>query len=686
MFILINAFAVLYLAALWLAGKTAIDWPAALLGLGLLFGVLPYNVTRLFKLKLATITEYAGFSLLFFFFVYTPLLFLVNYFAHVPLTILLIVITYVITAVLAAGAMAWRKESFTSTLPFSRSALGSMLRDNWPFLLVVAMFIVIHVINFWFYRFIPEWDGYTDLKKINETLASGFITVEYRSFFNMAMSLIARATQLNPYDVFIFVMVALQSTVLMVLNQLLREYKIRDHGLRLIVLLGVLGIPVLALETDMTRPQNVVLIGLPLYVFFLYRALKEKAVVYWVLTSLIALAGINYHEFFLFVFVAHAGWLLWLLFDRFYRRAQDTRDRAIFGLIIALGVCLVTRSKAIMALLGTVGIIFKNISHVSAWRIWFLGSYNTDGANLDLGWAGLSGAIKYYAYYLSPIAGIWLVVFIAFLIWQRPKLIKDTLIRAILPLLVLFIAFAEILPRLNFVLLPERFWVLISLLLAFAAIPLSQLVLENKSAALKKTIVIGLLLAIGVGIGGSLYIASSKKALTTQEEYQAVDWIKANTPADAVFISQAANGPMVEYFAQRKIVSPNEEFFMSPTVESAELDERLQSMEKSLNETQYEILVEVNHYLQGRASLNSLNMTLHELDSPLQQEKKEINKLEKLLAAPKYILYSTNKFKGIYAQRNWWLLANYYGAHVEKFTAQYPVVYDRDGVTIWEVK
>ena len=65
---------------------------------------------------------------------------------------------------------------------------------------------------------------------------------------------------------------------------------------------------------------------------------------------------------------------------------------------------------------------------------------------------------------------------------------------------------------------------------------------------------------------------------------------------------------------------------------------------------------------------------------------KEIQELKRISDQPRYILYSFDKFDTLYSQREWWMLANAYGANIEKFNQAYPLVYHDDGVYIWKVR
>ena len=186
-----------------------------------------------------------------------------------------------------------------------------------------------------------------------------------------------------------------------------------------------------------------------------------------------------------------------------------------------------------------------------------------------------------------------------------------------------------------------------------------------------------------IGISASVYVAWQKKSLVTGNEFKAVEWIRNNTPADSVFITQGGNGQMVNYFAGRKSYIPNSDYFLSDK------------------------LLDVNSlYLNYELEILNLDKTVAEYLRNFDYKNTEISELNKFIAlkrgaylsllknkeiqadlsnSPKYILYSFDKFNNLYTEREWWMKSNYFGAKLDKFNSL-PLVYNVDGVKIWKLK
>jgi hypothetical protein len=525
----------------------------------------------------------------------------------------------------------------------------------------LLLFATLHLIYFYFYQFLPEWDGYTDILSIEKNLETATFQQSYRAFFQASASILSSLLVITPYNLFLYFFIPLQITPLLVLYRLFQRYTFSHTLWQAILYISFISIPVVAMEIGMVRPQNILIIFVPIIFYLLLVWEKEKDHLFLLLLLLILISGLRYHEFFWFFLIATPA-----LFSLHLYEKRAFLKKPLILILVTLGTILFLTFLFLASnTLRTFAMkVLLDVSDITHWRWWFLNNYNNSAqANTEVGWSGLIGTIQYYGYYLSPI----IAALVFFLATQWKKLTsshylsqKSTLYFG--ALLCIWITFAEILPRLNSPFIPERYWLFFCLTLFFF---FTSFLLHHKEIALDKTLLIILLLACFFGISASVYIAYTKKSLTTKEEYQAALWIKNTLPKDAIIISQPGNGPLIRNFANKEIFIPKEDFFLaeryiSPGEKMA--PERLSRMIESL---------EKQPSLQNKYTIVQI--------------KRVVAEQEKFSKRPLYILYSNQKFSTIYSKRGWYLNQNFYQARLEKFDAHLERVYDQNGIILWKI-
>ncbi len=652
-------------------------------GLSYLLLVIPFTLLQLLKnTRLSLIEQYFA-CLVVFFFVYVPAFFFLNEWFGIriaPSNILLANIGIFITVLIL--------KKFDSGTPIAVSFNGIFQMERILPVAALFFFIMIHAVNFSLYVFMPEWDGYADLEKISRTIETGSVVQGYRGFFYTATAILSAFARIAPYDLFTIVFIGLQATLILVLYRLIQLSDIRHSLLAASLYLLPLSIPVLNMEIDMTRPQNIVIIFLPIFLYFLSRFIEEKQPVFLVFTSLIAVFGANYHEFFIFLILTYSIWLIFTVLRKVF--SETGKDRTIHTLILA---CIALAGAAAWQSAGflryttsTLQKIISQVADISEWKLWFLDQYASDGAVLQMGWAGLEGAAKYYAYYLSPAAALLLGILAVLLFTKNgDEIAKNALIKASLPLVIIFLLFSEVLPRLNYLYLPERFWLLIDIGLVLLAVPLASHIAARFERMINLFCVALVFFSL-IGLSGSFYVASGKKALTSPDEYQAALWIRDNTPPDALFITQAANGIMVEFFAKRKTLPTDPEYFLSEHLLEQNPEAEIIKLRSKLNHELSETDTLVEEYTSNRIGFIEFADRIQEKKALLKSARKEIEGWEKVIGQSRYIVYSLDKFDTIYREREWWMRANAYGADFEKFNRAYLLVYAKNGVYIWKVR
>ena len=673
----------IYLLALSIGNIPGADIVLSIVGVFSLFVATPMAFFQIFRLPSFSIIEKYFAYLVFYFFLYAPLFFFLNQLVGIKISIENILI---INLAIFACALIATKLKCGDEIVIHRNQI--LDKKNSVLFGALIAFLLLHVINYHFYGFMPEWDGYTDLIKLEKGLADQNIAQGYRGFFYSSVGIFATFTGIQLYTIFTFIFIALHTSILLVLSRLIHHFEIKKKSTEAIIYLLALSVPVINMEIDMTRPQNSVIIFLPILIYFIYRFFTEKKRVFIILSAIIALGGINYHEFFIFPLLTYSGWIALVFLRRAFSPNESREQRIIAALVVlcfGLAGILITREIGILqGVIATMRNIIIHIADISAWRLWFIGSYSSSGADLEMGWPGITGAGKYYGYYLSPALFLVMIAFAVGLV-KKLTFTKNSLAQIILPFFLVLFAFAEILPRLNHLYLPERFWLLIDTLLILVSVPLLKYITEIHSKHLRWILLSFITICI-VGLSGSFYIAKNKKALTSNMEYQATVWIQENTSKDSSFITQAANFPMIAFFAERKIIQIKSEYFLSKELleqnPKLEIDKLNQDIEVQIAE----INSLVKQYTENKISFPEFADKIQEQKSILRKIEKEINSLKILVNQPKYILYSFNKFDTIYKDRAWWMTANAYGANLEKFNKAYSLVYDKGGVYIWKVR
>ena len=677
------AFAILYGIAFLIDQKTGSAILKNIIGTIYLLFVIPFTVLQTINIRDRSKIETYFLMLVFFFSVYVPLYYFLNRYLAFAISIQNIVIVNTCIFIASLITISIRR------LPIRNYSIPSIrfakIKQEAFVIGALLAYAGLHTLNYHFYGFIPEWDSYGDLIRINQGLETGFIQQNYRGFFATSAQIVSVFSGINPYSVFSVIFIALQSTLILSIRVILGRYAIQAKSLEVLAYIAALSIPVINMEIDMVRPQNVFIILFPIFLIFASRFLAEKHIPSAIAAVIITTAGINYHEFFIFPFFISLGWIGFVIMRKTYQ-TQNKKDKTIFALILALCFLLIViLSKEIPFISGTIAIAEKiatQILDISSWRPWFLGRYASDGEALQMGWPGFGGALKYYAYYLSPFLAAILGTLV-FLAIKSASFRRDPLIQISIPFLIVFLLFSEIFPRLNYLYLPERFWLLTDIVLVLTAVPILRSLTRNKQGIL---FVVLLFVFCAIGLGGSIYVTKNKSSLTSPREYSAALWIRTNTPDTSVFISQSANGPMIKFFAERTMIPIEPEYFLSEKIIEQSPENEIKKLQDSLDKEYKKVSRLTEKFTSNEISFFDFSDSIQERKIAIKKKNEVIKQWTNAINQPKYIVYSYDKFDTIYNEREWWRRANFYGADIEKFNRTYPLVYHDSGVYIWKVR
>ncbi len=650
----------------------SITFPIQTLGFFLLLYIFPSLLKSFFSFPKHSLLDSLLFNISIYFTIGVPLYYLLNKIGYRidDWQIFGLILFLIVTVCLHT------KEPVT----LSSSESREWIKRNWLLLVALALFAGIHILNFHFYQFIPEGDGYLDMVKIDDTIKAGFISIEYRSLFILSLSLLSDFSHITSYALFSYWLIIVEAALIIALYQFSR----RRIGINVfqigITLLMSLSIPVLNMEIDYVRPQSLLIILLPIYLYFFSIALENRNLINWIIVSLIPLIGIGYHQFFLFICLSHFVAIIMIIRKRNAKENIQQKMVYIFSTLFLLSFfiniyLLFLRSTPFIQetsyYLNTIIATIRDFH----WHWWFLNNYPAEAQPVPMGWKGIDGAAKFYAYYLSPVIFGTIIALLYIFILKKFRL-KNPFILYTLILIILFFSFAEVLPRLNRPLIPERFWLPLDILLLFYSVFLWK---ELKGLNKAKVFSVILILFSVIGLSGSFYVAKWKSnAIISLNDIAAINWIKQHTDKKAIFITQASNDALFAYYLNKPILTniPAQNWIKSNFREYL----RIANNEEQTNREMISCPPEMD-IRQGEECIKKIEMFL---DSRPDQNLNFIP--EKLLKLPIYVYYSEDRFKTIFAQREWWRIKNYADINFEDLNSLYVPVYNSGGVYIWEVK
>lgn len=549
----------------------------------------------------------------------------------------------------------------------------------------LGIFSLVMLISFVVYPYIPEADPYTYLIKIREIFQTHLMPDnESRPLFLSFSYTVSLLSKISAYWIYKLI-IPLFSSVIVLIGYLI-AIRITKNKLSIILSsLIFLSFPVVTLEILIPRPQSIFLITLPVILFLLSDLLEKKLAknIYFLFILLfVTVIGAKYHPFFFFDTLLVATAIIVYTWPLLIKKPLNY---LLLCLLIFMAVYPWIKNFGLVDIfLILIKTFLSGLSHPS-FRLWFINNYtNIDGS--QMGWPGLS-SLFYYGYNL----GLFSVLAI-FLVILKIKNVKVNCKKnwVYLYCFLFFFLIAEILPRLGLSYLPDRAWLFVSLTLAIIFIPATISIFNG----INRRVALILCIVFVVSVTLSPITTWAKQGWTTKAEYKAAMFIKNSTPDNSSIISQGGNLPMVEYFTGRKLIVPDNEFFMDSSApidteailqKEYRLLDNINSREVRLQEkVQNEIdLLFSNYPTPFNLSTNYSNMKTYLAIK--KDQKKLLDDIEIIKKSPKYVLYSNDKFTGLYGIRDWWKKYNLYNAHLEKFNnPTLSLIYNQDNIMIWK--
>lgn len=445
----------------------------------------------------------------------------------------------------------------------------------------------------------------------------------------------------------------------------------------------VLAAPMVVVMDWSVRPETLTIaFSLPVLTL-IYLAIKNNYLVYGLLALIYSFTTFRLHETgFVLLISVLIGFLVMLgknyrlvykfIAKYFYRFALGA---AIIGALIVVkyqAIAVFFNKGMALWMVTLIGQGFANLK----WDWWFIDNVETKmGAKIS--WPGLS-ALYYYLYdgIILLVFGLILLVVVIVIHRRTKQKIVDTL--AFTPIIFAFgvnLIYAELLPRMGIVLLPNRAWPHIML----AATVIIIVFIETLSRTIKskrafKLILLGMATVIVTGTIGSLAGSSLMGAMVLPQEKKAIETI-SKLPEEAVIISTQRNHNLVKIYGKRDFVQiaynrfTKEKFFNDV---NAGLEEYSGRVKEGIfdniyigRKSEYTItykgkkLMQENSFVyetDPQEKLNILRIFDPESYKPVFDE---VNRLNTLKDKEHYFLYSFAKLDhGLLKTRPWWLISS----------------------------
>lgn len=579
------------------------------------------------------------------------------------------------------------------------------LRKHSMFWAALAVFVTVMIVHFVLYPFLPEADGYSYVIKIDHLIQDHTLPYgEGRPMFLIIGWALGHITRIPTYWLFKIGLPLLNTLLLGIfysLSRSLTSSKLGQFGGSL----ALLFFPVLIEEMLITRAQSIFFFVFAVILFLLYDLSHEQRPrnTYWYcLFLLISMIGLKVHEMFIFIALITMVGLIINLWPTCRRYPIESLFFATYVIVSAIPWL---KQTALIDRVSAIAQPFTQTLLHPHYNWWFIQNYvNVDGA--QVGWPHFTW-IYYYLYNLGVVLPIMMVM----LTYKRTPF-AHLLKRYWMIWLTggLFLLVAEVFPRLGLAYLPDRAWIFVSLSLAFF-IPLLLSSIETAwgNIAIAKARFHHLLYgAIALSVVMGWTVSWAKQGRVTRNELKAAQFISANTPPNAIFITQDGNNPLITYFAHRTMIAPRPAFFTEnsadfhpylytpvasdsdvvPIIPSPQTLLERQTAAQALLKTVFNRLLIEPDVLKRNQLFDQLTGARGQYESATYQLEHPTDPATQTAlhpTQPYYVMYSTDKFHSIYSQRAWWRDTNGYNANIGKFdtSSLYHKIYDARGITIW---
>lgn len=484
-----------------------------------------------------------------------------------------------------------RKKIFSFALhPWPTVYLAKVSAPSNPWLWAGIIEVVLIVLLFSAYYTLPDPDSYDWIERYRNFMTSGAqLNIQNRPLFYFFLYIFNQQLHIDLYAVFKYVMPSLTLLLLLPAWQLAKTYTQKSSQLLILLLPFASSSTILYLQTSI--PQTVALL-LSFYVFYwLLLSYKAKNTFYYYLAGVLSFTIFFYHETGAFLSLP---WVVVTLL--YYRKTiwhwllQD-KMRTFF-----LGGSLLWISTFLKPIWHFWSYWINHIVEPSYKGFnWLFPAYYINVDQNSVGWAGISGVLKYYTYYVGPFLIVLGTVTICLLVLKKHfryffrDYIKDPVFIICPTVFLFFFLIAEILPRFfNQAFLPERAWLLGGLFLSACLIPLLEW--QKTSKFLLHSISF---ICIAISIGGALYVNNAKQYTIPNYELTSFRWITKNLPAKRIILVNYGSA-LQRYHTESTILPINNELYCTQNVRDS--TSVLQKLEAAHVINQVSTITQENYY------------------------------------------------------------------------------------------
>lgn len=558
-----------------------------------------------------------------------------------------------------------------------------------PYFVIV---LVVYIIAYSSYFLLPEFDSYVYLGKIDDILSKSGLINDSRPFFLQLLLLTNNATGIPYFWIFKLFIPLLTLSYFFVGYKLALEFKLYNPFTKIVASLSYLSSPILFAESFYARPQTILIALFPVVIYLVYSLLENKRNlknIYWFMLILFAV-GISFkiHELFFVLFLI--GCIGFLLFIKEQLVILKTR----FWLILIICSYFYLIAEKVMSLLGTQNIKNILLAFTMAFKspkfdLWFLDGYR-DFIGIYVSWPGNSWLL-YYGYISG---GFFLLLLFSLIIRKKKTSFKNNLLVICSVSFIIFFSMAEIFPRLGIAFLVDRSWIFI--VSTFAII--TPLILSKIEPRKKEILFFSLIIITSIiAIIAFLYI---KKGWVTKAEIDAARYLKT-TKENSLVISQPGNTALINYYGKKRIVIPNEIFFLNPSddyisqsinqnlwLDSKSYAELLKAKDSSLQNLnsvfEKYFLPECSNLCKIKYSDSMIESVLF-VNNVAQKEEDILNSIPKN-KGDIFVLYSLDKLSGYYSRYSYWQKENMANANLDFFkkNENFEEVFNNGRVLIWK--
>lgn len=433
--------------------------------------------------------------------------------------------------------------------PVPRFSMERFLASPFPFFLLFIVFVLIIVLA---YPALPDLDPYKWLFKYSYQFPNQQLDILERPLFGAFTFIGVKLVGISLLTFYKYFFPFLISFI--VFPAWLCARFITVPAQRLLFMFFLFTSPVILLYGTTAMPQTPIIILSYYFLFFSLYSYLKKDLFFFYAGGLSALAGYLFHPAIAIIF------LCFVIGCLFHWRTRLLKDKKILFLLLLLAA---TNYERIRSATGFVtnwtNIIVNRFFLPNRLNLAFPTSYlNID--NTVMGWPGLDGVIKYYAFHVGPVVVFTIGVFLWLMIQQKFRKdffsdFKDMRLWVLLLCFLPFFAISEILPRFpNLALLPDRSWIfggIFSLIFAFFSLYKTRL---------PKTLLLFGAFSVLITIGGAVYINNLKQYLITPTQLRSAKWIVQNLPPNRVFLS-SGNKNLLPVYADSRLLKLPEELY-----------------------------------------------------------------------------------------------------------------------------